>query len=284
MPKLHQKQDGELYILHNLRGSLDDAGASVRRFAVSAEAAELLDRRGYGEGSSLPHDLFYELLEDKLLWPGQVSQFAPSDAEAQVRLTAAVRSYFIDIQRGDVVPEHAVEVFRLDVLSQALLIRDAVLKGQMLIEIAHQLANIQLPLGDVLEMPLKEMKKLLLCRTPSQWTQKVRAVFGPDFLLNHSDTLADAGAPAEASPHVAPSGRSPDAATSEQGHNCAGPISFDCLSPEQREWVISCCSKFPGVTVHQSMDSATGEIHFVFSGLPAHIPQRLVCLLGDSAH
>jgi hypothetical protein len=271
MPKLHQRDDGEFYIFHNI-GGMDDEGPGMRRFGVSAEAAELFEQRGYREGSSLPHDFFHELLEEDLIWPGQVPQFAPSDVGAQVALTAEVTNYFKGLEQGSVTSGHAIETFRVDLLSKARRIRDAVLKKEMFIHIAQKLAEVQTTSGDALRGSLHEMKSMLLLRTPPQWEQMVRAILGPDFTPSTVESRVSADDSSELTQdRVEAKGGSERRRGDLDG--------FDSLSPEQREWVISCCSKFPGVTVEQNIDPATGEIHMVFAGLPVDMPQRLVDLV-----
>lgn len=270
MPRLHQREDGEFYIFHNVRG-VDDEGPGMRRFGVSAEAADLLERRGYREGSSLPHDFFHKLLEENLIWPGQVPQFAPSDVGAQVALTAAVTDYFKSLEQGSVKSEHAIEIFRVDVLSQATRLRDAVLKKEMFIHIAQKLAEVRTTSESALVGSLHEMKSMLLRRTPPQWEQMVRAIFGLDFTPSPIESPVCADDSSE---------RTQDRVETKGGsEGRRGDLDgFASLSPEQREWVISCCSKFPGVTVEQTVDPSTGEVHMIFAGLPADMPQGLVDL------
>jgi hypothetical protein len=271
MPRLHQRNDGEFYIFHNV-GGVDNEGPGMRRFGVSDEAADLLERRGYREGSSLPHDLFHELLEADLIWPGQVPQFAPSDVGAQRALTALVTEYFKDLERGGAAPGHEVEAFRVDVLSHASRLRDAVLKKEMFIHIAQKLAEAGTSPRAALEEPLHQMKSMLLRRTPPQWLQMVRAILGPSFTPSFIDNHSG---PDDSSERT--QDRTEAKGSSER--RCGDLDGFDSLSPEQREWVISCCSKFPGVTVEQTVDPATGEIHMVFAGLPGDMPQHLVDLV-----
>ena len=180
MPKLHQRQDGEFYILHNVSGA-GEGGYVTRHFGISDDAADLLKQEGYREGSSLPHDLFHELLQADLIWSGQIPPFVPSDVGSQVDLTAAVAGFFTSLETGDLGPEQAIDIFRVDVLSKASRLRDAVLKKEMFLHIAQKLTSVRTTHGDVLEGSLQEMKSMLSRRTPPQWEQIVRVIFGPYF-------------------------------------------------------------------------------------------------------
>ena len=271
MPRLHQRQDGEFYILHNASGA-DEGGYGTRHFGISDDAADLLKREGYREGSSLPHDLFHELLQADLIWSGQIPPFAPSDVDSQVDLTAAVAGFFTSLETGDLGPEQAIDIFRIDVFSKASCLRDAALKKEMFLHIAQKLTSVRTTHGDVLEGSLQEMKSMLLRRTPPQWLQMVRAIFGQDFTPRLAEDCVSADNSSE---------RAQDRGDAKGGsERRRGDLDgFDSLSPEQRAWMISCCSKFPGVTVEQTVDPATGEIHMVFAGLPVDVPQRLVDLV-----